>query len=83
MRVITPGEYVSGRYYHNHGAPNGNCMHVDAEAAVFGADSIFAQLQGAGYATGVFGKVTNDQARYFCPAHDDPSEAEWRTGSNR
>jgi hypothetical protein len=72
-------EYVSGRYYHNHGAPNGNCMHVDAEAAVFGTDSIFVQLQGAGYATGVFGKVTNDQTSYFCPAHEDPNEAEWRT----
>ena len=76
-------EYVSGKYYHNHGAPGGNCMHVDAEAAVFGPHSVFSTLQAAGYATGVFGKVTNDQTHYFCPAHPDKSRREWLTAGSQ
>ena len=80
-------EYVSGRYYHNHGAPGGNCMHVDAEGAVFSNHSLFSQLSSAGWATGVFGKVTNDQARYFCARgggsdEPDPTVTEWWTGVN-
>ena len=59
-------EIFSGRYFHNVGAPNGSCMHVDAEEAVFASTSLFATLLSNGYQTGVFGKVTNDQARYFC-----------------
>jgi len=60
-------ETMTGRYYHNVGAPTGSCMHVNAEENVFDPKrSIFARLQQAGYATGVFGKVTNDQTGYFC-----------------
>ena len=41
-------------------------MHVNAEANVFNASrSMFSLLQKAGYQTGVFGKVTNDQSKYF------------------
>ena len=82
-------EYVSGRYFHNHGAPGGSCMHVAAEDAVFSRHSIFAQLSAAGWATGVFGKVTNDQNKYFCErggpdapgsAGEATDSAEWWTG---
>jgi len=42
-------------------------MHVNAEANVFNASrGLFPLMQAAGYATGVFGKVTNDQTKYFC-----------------
>jgi hypothetical protein len=81
-------EFVSGQYYHNHGAPGGSCMHVDAEGAVFSSHSIFAQLSAAGWATGVFGKVTNDQTKYFCERGGpdassqagEATSAEWWTG---
>lgn len=59
-------QFFTGRYYHNTGAPTGTCMHVNAEANVFNASrSMFSLLQKAGYQTGVFGKVTNDQSKYF------------------
>ena len=59
-------EIFSGRYYHNVGAPNGSCMHVNSEYWVFDKTSLFSTLQSGGYLTGVFGKVTNDQGGYFC-----------------
>ena len=59
-------ELVSGRYYHNVGAPNGSCMHVNSEEMVFDKTSVFSMLESNGYTTGVFGKVTNDQGKYFC-----------------
>ena len=41
-------------------------MHVNAEANVFNASrSLFSLMESAGYVTGVFGKVTNDQTKYF------------------
>ncbi|XP_065178089.1 extracellular sulfatase Sulf-1-like [Sycon ciliatum] len=59
-------EIFSGRYYHNIGAPNGSCMHVNSKQWVFDDTSLFSTLQSNGYLTGVFGKVTNDQGGYFC-----------------
>ncbi|XP_065180281.1 extracellular sulfatase Sulf-1-like [Sycon ciliatum] len=59
-------EIFSGRYFHNVGGPGGSCMHVDAEDAVFNEHSLFSSLQSAGYQTGAFGKLTNDQNHFFC-----------------
>jgi N-acetylglucosamine-6-sulfatase len=58
-------EFFSGRYYHNIGPPNeqGGCMHCDTENAVYPLTSLFGLLTRAGYHTGVFGKVTNDQSK--------------------
>jgi len=55
-------EFFSGRYYHNIGPPNdvGGCMHVNTANAVK-PQGMFKFLTDAGYNTGVFGKVTNDQ----------------------
>ena len=59
-------EMLSGRYYHNAGAPNGTCMHVNAEELVFDPSTLFSQLHSNGYVTGVFGKVINGQQKCFC-----------------
>jgi len=65
-------EFFTGRYYHNIGAPYGNCMNINAEANIFNASrSIFSLLQAGGYQTGVFGKVTNDQPNYFPSGKSD------------
>ena len=51
-------ELITGRYYHNIGAPNGQCMHIDATANVFSNTSLFNIMANyGGYKTGVFGKV--------------------------
>merc|ERR1719195_1767095 len=34
-------ETMIGRYYHNVGAPNGDCMHVDGIGAVFNDSTMF------------------------------------------
>ena len=37
-------EFISGRYYHNIGAPNGDCMYIDATKYVFNSNSLFSTL---------------------------------------
>eukprot|EP01084_Bolivina_argentea_P067863 123530_1 len=60
-------ETITGRYFHNIGAPNGSCMHIDAEGNVFSNTTIFNTLyQSNKYLTGVFGKLTNADNEYFC-----------------
>eukprot|EP01083_Nonionella_stella_P049114 131017_1 len=59
-------ETVTGRYFHNIGAPNGDCMSIDATDNVFSNTTIFNQLYQNGYNTGVFGKLTNEDSHYFC-----------------
>ena len=56
-------EFFTGRYFHNVGPPNdpGSCMHADTRVAWSNATGLFGLLSRAGYNTGVFGKVTNDQ----------------------
>eukprot|EP00730_Choanoeca_flexa_P017630 TRINITY_DN8513_c0_g1_i1.p1 TRINITY_DN8513_c0_g1~~TRINITY_DN8513_c0_g1_i1.p1 ORF type:complete len:564 (+),score=126.97 TRINITY_DN8513_c0_g1_i1:170-1693(+) len=58
-------ETFSGRMYHNIGPPNepGSCMHVNTTNVVTPGRGMFPLLQAAGYKTGVFGKVTNDQSK--------------------
>eukprot|EP01084_Bolivina_argentea_P159750 278235_1 len=60
-------ETITGRYFHNIGSPSGECMHINAEANVFSNTTIFQTLyQSNKYETGVFGKLTNDDGKYFC-----------------
>eukprot|EP01084_Bolivina_argentea_P184141 317650_1 len=68
-------EFVSGRYYHNIGAPNGNCMFINANEYVFNANSIFSKMYQNGYKTGVFGKLTNNDGQYFCNQPENVTEA--------
>eukprot|EP01084_Bolivina_argentea_P159752 278237_1 len=66
---------VTGRYFHNIGAPNGNCMHIDSTSNVYSNTTIFNQMYQNGYETGVFGKLTNSDGSYFCSHFDNPSNA--------
>ena len=59
-------ELITGRYYHNIGAPNGECMHIDATSNVLSNHSLFSIMNKHGYKTGVFGKLTNFDPKYFC-----------------
>eukprot|EP01084_Bolivina_argentea_P004978 9420_1 len=59
-------ENLSGRYFHNVGAPKGGCMRVDALGNIFSGNSMYSVLHNNGYKTGVFGKLTNQDAKYFC-----------------
>eukprot|EP01084_Bolivina_argentea_P110905 197977_1 len=59
-------ENIVGRYFHNIGAPNGGCMHVDAVGNTFSSNSIYYVLHNNGYKTGVFGKLTNSDSGTFC-----------------
>jgi N-acetylglucosamine-6-sulfatase len=63
-------EFFSGRYYHNVGPPamEGNCMHVDTSFAARNDTGLFGLMTRAGYNTGVFGKVTNDQSHILSEA---------------
>jgi len=57
-------EFFTGRYFHNVGPPNdnkGTCMHADTTMAGSNTTGLFGLMTRAGYNTGVFGKVTNDQ----------------------
>ena len=59
-------EFFSGRYYHTVGPPavtDGSCMHVDTGFAARNDTGLFGLMTRAGYNTGVFGKVTNDQSK--------------------
>eukprot|EP01084_Bolivina_argentea_P110901 197973_1 len=59
-------ENLSGKYFHNIGAPNGGCMHIDAIGNIFSGKSMYSQFHNSGYKTGVFGKLTNDDGGIFC-----------------
>ena len=55
-------EYFTGRYFHNVRGVNGTgCMHVNTTYVSSPETGIFGRLFKAGYSTGLFGKVTNDQ----------------------
>ena len=57
-------EFLTGRYFHNVGPPSrsGACMHADTSLTWGRQTGLFGLLTAAGYNTGAFGKVTNDQA---------------------
>ena len=63
-------ETMTGRYYHNVGAPDGNCMHVDGQGAVFNDSSMFRHFHGNGYTTGIFGKFVSNNPLYWCPKNE-------------
>ena len=75
-------EYITGRYYHNIGAPNGNCMHVDAYNGIFNKTSLFPLLHSNGYATGMFGKLTNN-VTFWCGKNGDGMNNPNITGFDR
>jgi len=59
-------EFFTGRYFHNVAPPNdshGTCMHADTSMAASNTTGLFGLMTKAGYNTGVFGKVTNDQSK--------------------
>ena len=75
FRMLSPkctpsrtGQYA-GRYYHNV-----RPEHVDIavgpgglnQSTLFDRDALFPTLKGAGYLTGVVGKLHNAQAQWFC-----------------
>lgn len=69
-------EFFTGRYFHNVGPPadnNGTCMHADTKIAGAKTTGMFGLMKNAGYNVGVFGKVTNDQARMLKQLGDDRS----------
>lgn len=71
-------ESFTGRYFHNVHVDKGGCMHVNAAGNVFNTtgSSMFFQMEQAGYKTGVFGKVTNDQGGvYWNPGKQSTWEA--------
>lgn len=59
-------ETITGRYYHNLGAPHGSCMHIDAQGNVMSNHSIYSVLHNNGYKVGLFGKITNQDSHLFC-----------------
>eukprot|EP01084_Bolivina_argentea_P121249 214876_1 len=67
-------ELISGKYFHNIGAPDGSCMHIDADNHVFSDKSLFSILNKNGYKAGVFGKLTNHDKKYFCTNPQNISE---------
>ena len=75
LSLISRTEFISGRYYHNIGAPNGSCMFIDATKYVFNNNSLFSVMYANGYNTGVFGKLTNADGSYFCNSPLNVTEA--------
>ena len=66
--------WLSGRHYHNlrpHGAKSGRGLNT---SAFFDEDAIFPKLQRAGYQTGIFGKIHNNQGSWLCKEdnHTEP-----------
>ena len=58
--------WLSGRHYHNlrpHGATTGLGLNT---SSFFDEDAVFPTLRRAGYTTGIFGKIHNDQGRWLC-----------------
>ena len=75
-------ETLTGRYMHNLVMGRGDgkgrsCMNQNS-TNVFNADALFPSMHAAGYATGHFGKLTNDQNAYWCPS--DPAAPTVTTG---
>ena len=68
-------ETLTGRYFHNIGAPTGSCFHIDAIDNVFSNTTTFNQLYQNGYNVGVFGKLTNADSNYFCNNPKNVSQA--------
>ena len=66
-------ETMTGRYYHNAGAPYGDCMHVDGTGAVFNDSAMFKHFHSNGYRTGVFGKFVATTPKYWCPENESVS----------
>eukprot|EP01084_Bolivina_argentea_P159753 278238_1 len=63
-------ETIAARNFQNIGAPNGTCFNIDAQGNIFNNSlSLFTKLKSNGYITGTFGKLTNDQANYWCNAN--------------
>ena len=62
-------ELLTGRYFHNNGAPNGTCMSINAYNAVFDDTNLFQKLHANGYQTGAFGKIMN-QVYWWCNTTD-------------
>ena len=66
-------ETLSGRYFHNIGAPTGDCMRIDAVGTVFSNNTIYNTLyQSDRYNTAVMGKLTNNDSEYFCKNYTNP-----------
>eukprot|EP01084_Bolivina_argentea_P102396 183444_1 len=63
-------ETLTGRYFQNIRLPQesmNECMHIAAKYNVLNnTKSMFQMLSNAGYTTGIFGKMTNDQADWWC-----------------
>ena len=62
--------WLSGRHYHNlrpGGASTGRGLNT---SSFFDRDALFPTLRRAGYATGLFGKIHNDQHGWLCTAHN-------------
>eukprot|EP01084_Bolivina_argentea_P021904 40709_1 len=60
-------ETITGRNYHNIGAPNGTCMSINSQINVINnTKSWFHKFHDNGYVTGSFGKLTNDMQNFWC-----------------
>lgn len=59
-------ETISGRYFHNIGAPTGDCFHINATGNVMSNHSSYYIMHQNGYKTGLFGKITNQDGKLFC-----------------
>eukprot|EP01084_Bolivina_argentea_P156232 272259_1 len=63
-------ESLTGRYFQNIRSSNNalnTCMHTASRYNVMNnTDSMFHMFSNNGYITGIFGKMTNDQASYWC-----------------
>ena len=58
--------WLSGRHYHNlrpNGAKTGKGLNTTAHRDI---DAVFPTLRRAGYKTGIFGKIHNNQAGWLC-----------------
>ena len=58
--------WLSGRHYHNlrpNGAKTGKGLNTTAHRDI---DAVFPTLRQAGYKTGIFGKIHNNQAGWLC-----------------
>jgi arylsulfatase A-like enzyme len=66
--------WLSGRHYHNlrpHGKKTGKGLNT---SNFFDEDAVFPTLRKAGYQTGIFGKIHNNQASWLCKPnnHSEP-----------
>jgi arylsulfatase A-like enzyme len=66
--------WLSGRHYHNlrpHGATTGKGLNT---SNLFDEDAVWPTLRRAGYTTGIFGKIHNNQGSWLCSPnnHSEP-----------